>query len=208
MTPVSAFVSGIKALKADPDHQIFVGAIVAPVTPYTVDWVPPVGGENLSVGELWPQIEHSCGSGDGSFGDPAVRITQLVQGFGANGLSTSICSPSYASVLGGLAAKIGDHLQRGGGSSTTSGAAGSGAVDSGAAGMTVADGGALGPTGGGAKTVGNGTDGSTQIGTGGTSRSGLVHGGCDVGSSGTGASGLVLPGLFLLAARRRRASSR
>src|SRR6185312_10750271 len=42
LTPVSALVSGIKALKAAPDNQIFVGAIVAPPTPYTVDWVPPV----------------------------------------------------------------------------------------------------------------------------------------------------------------------
>ena len=113
LTPVSTLVSGIKALKADPDNQIFVGAIVAPPTPYTVDWVAPVGGQNLRPGELWPQIEHSCGSGDGSFGDPAVRITQLVKEFGANGVSTSICDPSasYASLLSGLAAKIGDHLQ-------------------------------------------------------------------------------------------------
>ena len=99
LTPVSTLVSGIKALKSDPDRQIFVGAIVAPPAPYTIDWVPPVGGQNLRPGELWPQIEHSCGSSDGSSGDPAVRITQLVKGFGDNGVSASICDPSssYAS---------------------------------------------------------------------------------------------------------------
>ena len=209
LTPVSTLVNGIKALKAAPDRQIFVGAIVAPTMPYTVDWVPPVGGQELRPGELWPQIEHSCGSGDGSFGDPAVRITQLVQGFGANGVSTSICDPStsYSSLLGDLAAKIGDHLQRGGGSPTTSGAGGSGAVGAGGAGTTVGDAGALGVTGEGGTTGLTGAGSSPQLGTGG-SRSGLMHGGCDVGSSGTGASGLVLAGLFLLGAWRRGASAR
>ena len=95
LTPVSTLVSGIKALKAEPDSQIFVGAIVAPTMPYTVDSVPPVGGQNLRPGELFGRrFEHSCGSGDGSFGEPAVRIAQLVMGFGANGVSTSICDPS------------------------------------------------------------------------------------------------------------------
>ncbi len=209
LTPVSTLVSGIKALKTDPDNQIFVGAIVAPTMPYTVDWVPPVGGQNLRPGELWPQIEHSCGAGDGSFGDPAVRISQLVMGFGDNGVSTSICdpSPSYASLLSGLAAKIGDHLQRGGGSPATSGAGGAGVVGAGGAGTTVGDAGALGASGAGGTTGLTGAGSSPQVGTGG-SRSGLMHGGCDVGSSGTGTSGLVLAGLFLLGAWRRRASAR
>ena len=198
LTPVSSLVSGIKALKADPDNQIFVGAIVAPPSPYTIDWVPPVGGQNLRPGELWPQIEHSCLSTDGGAGDPAVRIAQLVTGFGHNGVSSSICDPSasYATVLVGLAARIGDHLQ-GGGSANPSGAGGSGVVGAGDAGTPLADAGAPDATGGG---------GATGI-TGGNRRSGLMDGGCQVGSSGTGASGLVLVGLFLFGARRRRASS-
>jgi len=36
LTSVAGFVAGIRALKADPDHQIVVGAIAAPPTPYTV----------------------------------------------------------------------------------------------------------------------------------------------------------------------------
>ena len=215
LTPVSALVTGIKALKADPDRQIFVGAIVAPTMPYTVDWVPPVGGQDLRPGELWPQIEHSCGSGDGSFGEPAVRIAQLVAGFGANGVSTSICdpSPSYSSLLSGLAAKIGDHLQSGGDSPTTSGAGGSGAVGAGGASTTVGDAGTLDATGAGGTTGLTGAGNSTQLGSGGSSRSGLMHGGCDVGSSGTGAPGLnlwmlALLGTLLAFARRRRPSGR
>ncbi|HSY40430.1 MAG TPA: hypothetical protein VLA79_12900, partial [Polyangia bacterium] len=146
-------------------------------------------------------------SGDGSYGDPSVRITQLVKGFGDNGVSSSICDPSasYASVLVGLAARIGDHLQTVGGSSNTSGAGGSGVVGAGGAGTTLGDAGASDATGAGGTTGITGT--GTSPGTGGKSRSGLMDGGCEVGSSGTGVSGLVLAGLFLLGARRRRASS-
>jgi len=206
LTPVSTLVNGIRALKTDPDRQIFVGAIVAPPTPYTVDWVPPVGGQDLRPGELWPQIEHSCGGGDGSFGDPAVRITQLVRAFGANGVSTSICDPgdSYASLLSGLAAKIGDHLQTSD-PSTTSGAGGSGP---GGPGAMAADAGTLGPTGAGGTTGITRAGASGQLGTGGSVRNGLMHGGCEVGSSGGGSADLVLAGLFLLGAGRRRASAR
>ena len=50
LTSVSSFVSGIRALKADPDNQIVVGAIVAPPTPYTVAWVPEAGGQNTGSG--------------------------------------------------------------------------------------------------------------------------------------------------------------
>jgi len=208
LTPVSDLVSGIKALKADPDSQIFVGAIVAPTSPYTVDWVPPVNGQNLRPGELWPQIEHSCASGDGSYGDPAVRITQLVKGFGDNGVSSSICDPSasYATVLVGLAARIGAHLQGGGGSPNSSGAGGSGVVGAGGAGMTPGDAGAPDATGAGGTTGFTGT-GASPPGTGGKTRSGLMDGGCEIGSSGTRASGLVLIGLVLFGVRRRRASS-
>ncbi len=62
LTPVTDLVAGIRALKADPDNQIVVGAIAPPVTPYTVAWVPEQNGQNTQPGELWPQIEHSCGA--------------------------------------------------------------------------------------------------------------------------------------------------
>jgi hypothetical protein len=209
LTPVSTLVSGIKALKSDPDRQIFVGAIVAPPTPYTVDWVPPVGGQNLRPGELWPQIEHSCGSTDGSSGEPAVRIAQLVRAFGPHGVSTSICDPSasYASLLSGLAAQIGDHLQSGGDPSSSSGAGGGGSSGAGGSSTTVGDGGAVVPTGAGGRTGITGAGASPQIGPGGNTKTGLTHGGCEIGSSGTGASDLLLTGLFLLGARRRRISA-
>jgi hypothetical protein len=117
LTPVAQFVSDIRALKPDPDNQIVVGAIIGLPAPYTVAWLPALGGQNTPPGELWPQIEHSCGpagsvnpevigtSTDGSFGDPAVRISQFVLAF-PKGHVGSICSPSYSSVLSGVASDI------------------------------------------------------------------------------------------------------
>ena len=117
LTPVSRFVADIRALKPDPDDQILVAAIVAPTSPYSVAWVP-AGDESTVPGELWPEIEHSCGASggddvpapsisptDGSFGDPAVRIAQFVGAFPQSVLA-SICNPSYASAAQTIAAKI------------------------------------------------------------------------------------------------------
>ena len=105
LTSVQTFVQGIRSLKADPINQIVVGAIVAPASPYTVNWVPEQNGQNSQPGELWPEVEHSCGAAgsddvnplatqnptDGSFGDPSVRITQFVKAFGENGIVGSVC---------------------------------------------------------------------------------------------------------------------
>jgi len=121
LTPVSQFVSDIKALKADPDNQILVAAIAAPPTPYTVAWVAPQGGQNTQAGELWPQILHSCGAAggdavnpeatmhptDGSFGDPGVRIAQFVNAF-PNSLLASVCDASYAASMKAIATKLGE----------------------------------------------------------------------------------------------------
>jgi hypothetical protein len=120
LTPVSRFVSDIKALKTDPDNQILVAAIAAPATPYTVAWIPPSGGQNTQPGELWPEVWHSCGAmggadvnpeatqvtTDGSFGDPGVRIAQFVSAF-QNNVLASICDPSYAASVQAIATKLG-----------------------------------------------------------------------------------------------------
>ena len=118
LTPVAQFISDIKALKTDPDNQIVVAAIAAPATPYTVAWLPQSGGQNTQPGELWPVIEHSCGSAggyvnpagqivtDGSFGDPGVRIAQFVKAF-PDGYLGSVCDASYTPVLSAVTARIG-----------------------------------------------------------------------------------------------------
>jgi hypothetical protein len=205
VTSVSSFVSGIRALKADPDNQIVVGAIVAPAIPYTVAWVPDSGGQNTQPGELWPQVEHSCGptggddvnprstqpTTDGSFGDPAVRIAQWVEAFGTNGVIASICDGSYAGAFGAIASKIGAQLPGGGG-----GLAGSNAPS--------------------AATPPICPNGITQVpgagGSRGNGNSGLQNGGCDVAAArptsvSLGALLLVLL-VSLVVVRRRPLSAR
>jgi hypothetical protein len=119
LTPVSKFVSDIKALKPDPDNQIVVGAIAAPVAPYTVAWIPPYSSQGTQPGELWPQVMHSCGPSGGdnvnpkatqlptdqSFGDPAVRITQFVGAF-PHHVMGSICDASFAATMQAIASTI------------------------------------------------------------------------------------------------------
>ena len=195
LTSVMSFVSGIRALKADPDNQIVVGAIVAPPTPYTVAWMPEAGGENTVAGELWPQIEHSCGlvgsdgvnpagqaTTDQSFGDPAVRIAQWVQAFGPNGVTASICDGSYANAFSTIVSKIGAHLPGGSGNppGTVEGATGASALP------ICANGISSGPS------------------------SGLSDGGCACAAAPAGARlwTLALLGTLLAFARRRRASRR
>jgi hypothetical protein len=123
LTPVSQFISDVRALKDEPDNQILVAAIAAPVAPYTVEWLPEFQGQNTQPGELWPSVMHSCGakgasiSGadvnpestmsptDGSFGDPGVRINQFVSAF-PNFVFASICDDTYAASMQQIAAKI------------------------------------------------------------------------------------------------------
>jgi hypothetical protein len=204
VTSVSSFVSGIRALKADPDNQIVVGAIVAPTTPYTVAWIPAQGGENTLPGELWPLVEHSCGPAagddvnpratqpttDGSFGDPAVRIAQWVQAFGTNGVMASICDGSYAGAFGAIASKIGAQIPGGG---TLSGSDG----PSGAATPPIC------------------ANGITQVpgagGSGGNGNRGLQNGGCDVAAARpttVSLGALLLLLVSLVVVRRRRLSAR
>lgn len=119
LTPVSQFISDIRALKSDPDNQILVAAISAPPTPYTVAWLPG-SGQAIQPGELWPTIEHSCGAAggddvnpeatqtptDGSFGDPGVRIAQFVNAF-QNSVLASICDADYRGSMTTIANKLG-----------------------------------------------------------------------------------------------------
>jgi hypothetical protein len=110
----------IKSLKPDPDNQIVVSAIIGPTIPYSVAWVPAQNGQNTQPGELWPQVEHSCGAAgsddvnpaitqvatDGSAGDPGVRLAQFVNSF-ANSALASVCDPSYAPSMQVIATKVG-----------------------------------------------------------------------------------------------------
>jgi hypothetical protein len=213
LSSVSSFVTGIRALKADPDHQIVVGAIVAPAAPYTVNWQPEVGGQNTQPGELWPEVEHSCGAAgdpylnplatatttDGSFGDPAVRVTQYVKAFGGNGIVGSVCDLSYANTVTTIVNKIAAYLPGGVVPTSTGGSGG------GTSALPICSNG-LNP----------GADAGTSTGTGGVSggcgtggappASGLHNGGgCDVTGSRPGVWTLSALVVLLAPAWRRRA---
>jgi hypothetical protein len=121
LIPVTKFVEDIKQLKPDPDNQIFIGAIIAPPTPYGVEWDAPLHPENPQPGELWPQVQHSCGSPnatgpltnpnatqlptDGSFGDPGVREFAFATSF-HNSVVRSICDLDYAESMTEIAANL------------------------------------------------------------------------------------------------------
>ena len=93
----------IKRLKQSAD-QVIVAAITGPATPYTVTWKAPSTADT-SCGAAscpWPEIGHSCGSRDDKvlgFADPGVRVSELVDQFGANGLVLPICSADFAPSL-------------------------------------------------------------------------------------------------------------
>jgi MYXO-CTERM domain-containing protein len=198
LTPVATLVAGIRALKADPDNQIVVGAISPPVVPYTVAWVPEEGGVDTQTGELWPQVEHSCGalgsddvnplatqnSTDGSFGDPGVRVAQFIHAFGTNGILGSICDVDYGVSFQLIADRIDAHLQM----QTSTGAAGSG----GNGGSNAGSAGTTGTGAAGASGSGNaGTSGSGNAGAGGHAAAGSGGGATTggAGTSGTGSAG-------------------
>jgi MYXO-CTERM domain-containing protein len=205
LTSVAGFVAGIRALKADPDHQIVVGAIAAPPTPYTVAWLPQSGGQNTQPGELWPLIEHSCGAAagddvnplatmhptDGSFGDPAVRVAQWVHAFGDNGVVTSICDPNYAVAFQAIADKINAHLQAPG----TGGAGGAGGIIGGVGGAAGHGnvGGAAGHGNVGGSSGTGGAGGASLAGSGGASTGGVggagAGGAAGIGGASAGATG-------------------
>jgi hypothetical protein len=108
LTPVSKFVSEIRSLKQDPDNRILISGIVGPASPYAVEWLPQAGG--AVPGELWPRVAPSCGSeaadGSGAFGEPAVRLSQFINGF-PNSILGSVCDDTYAEVLTGFATALG-----------------------------------------------------------------------------------------------------
>src|SRR5262249_45024313 len=89
LLPVQHFIDAFRQLKSSPE-RIRVSAIAAPTDPFSVVIDPQEG---------FAALEHSCASSNGTFGDPAVRIKQLVDAFGANGGMTSVCEDSYADAI-------------------------------------------------------------------------------------------------------------
>ncbi len=102
LIPVAELVAQIRSVKAFPDQQIVVSAITGPPTPYAVHWFGPP----MTDTGPWPAMRHACTTDDGSFADPAVRITEFVRAFGANGTLLSICDTNYGPALDRIAALL------------------------------------------------------------------------------------------------------
>jgi hypothetical protein len=102
LIPVADIVAQLRSVKRFPDQQIVVSAITGPPTPYTVTW------RNSPTTDLgpWPVMQHSCMASDGNFADPAVRITEFVHAFGANGTLLPVCGDDYGPVLDRIAALL------------------------------------------------------------------------------------------------------
>ncbi|HVU51179.1 MAG TPA: hypothetical protein VHL80_10860 [Polyangia bacterium] len=103
-------VTALKRLKADPS-KVMVAALTGPPDPYKVNVGPSqVKGDP----SMWPYVEHSCTvmepNNDLTYADPSVRINQLVDAFGANGVFQDVCIPSYAPALQRIARQVGAAL--------------------------------------------------------------------------------------------------
>jgi hypothetical protein len=104
---VADTVNRIRALKAD-DGQVMVAAITGPPASYVVNWRSPSTADT-SCGAAscpWPMIAHSCTAPDNSFADPAVRIGEMVDHFGANGRMISICDGEFSGALADIGSDV------------------------------------------------------------------------------------------------------
>jgi hypothetical protein len=185
LQPVADFAAQVKAIKND-SRRLLVSLITGPATPYEVHWRTPTTDDTGP----WPQISHSCTRpGDGSYADPAVRLSQWVQAFGSDGLLLSICDD-----IGPSMRKVGEEIGKrvlllddGG----VSGSGGGGGAGSGGVGGTAGGSGGRGGTAGSiAGGAGRGGSGGSRGGAGGATGRGGRSGTGTAGSSGSGTGGI------------------
>ena len=97
LTKISDYVSYFKGLKSDPNNVI-VAAIAGVTTPFEVEMRPPQGSTTPE-----PALAHSCSYTDPlmktEYGDPAVRIKELLDSFPNRSTFSTICQQDLS---GGL----------------------------------------------------------------------------------------------------------
>jgi hypothetical protein len=102
--PVRLFIDYFRRLKASPDRLV-LAAIAAPPEPFTIS--------QLADGS--PCLAHSCGpigsvcdtpTGDAPYGDPAVRLKQVIDSAGDNGSFLTICQDSYQQAMQTIATRL------------------------------------------------------------------------------------------------------
>lgn len=101
LTDEAAFLRSLKT----NSNQLMMAAIAGPTTPYGIEMVQ----DNPSA-EAHPVMKHSCQWNGAEYADPPVRIKQLVDGFGPNGMMLPICGDSLQPQLTTIAQAIGNHV--------------------------------------------------------------------------------------------------
>jgi hypothetical protein len=96
LIPAQLFIDYLARIKADP-ARVVAAAIMAP------SGAPTVAIDQTSG---YPMLQHSCVDAAGRFGDPPIRLAQVLASLGSRSLTTSICQDSYAQVMTQLAALI------------------------------------------------------------------------------------------------------
>lgn len=115
--PVSRYIDGLKSLKpaAYQDRIIFAGIVGVPLaanrgqrTPEQILAMPEMSyvEESMPLG-LRPACVAAKNAGDA---DPARRMVQVAQGFGGNGVITSICEDDYGPALSTVITRIASKL--------------------------------------------------------------------------------------------------
>jgi hypothetical protein len=101
LIPMSYYIDYFRRVKGNP-NRVILAAVAAPTDPFAV----------VLDTNMYPALQHSCQSGNGTFGDPGVRLKQLIDSAGDLGTYTSICQDSYADAMQVIAQKIGQRLGR------------------------------------------------------------------------------------------------
>lgn len=96
LSDVPSFVAFLKNLKADPS-QVAFAAIVGPTTPFETELRAPGGST-----QVIPALAHSCNSAQTEVADPAVRLAEVADQFGARGTVESICQADLSLPLTGV----------------------------------------------------------------------------------------------------------
>lgn len=95
----------LKALKPGQPDKVLVSVIAGPPSAYKVHLEQPTLTDDPS---QWPWLDRSCSlDGDGTFATPGIRVKELTDAFGANGVFQGACSTSFAPALQRIAEQIG-----------------------------------------------------------------------------------------------------
>jgi hypothetical protein len=112
--PVSRYVDGLVALRADPADLVFAAVVGVPTgaisDPASVDYAALAARPEMTptVNEMGNMLEPSCSSSNGVAYPPTriVAAAEALEGRGAGTVLASICDPSFDALIDGLIERI------------------------------------------------------------------------------------------------------